>query len=141
MMFIEICDEDYDRYQKEVDKRWDMTKYIEKYGWHFNQKLCQFATERMMKGGKQLQVIPKQNVDMLLDNYNISVDKSSWDYVYIANMCKADFYGSSIDSEKHLAMYIKDLMDDEDGYDGLVFNRWYADMVKLGVHIKWDEMM
>jgi hypothetical protein len=28
-----------------------------------------------------------------------------------------------------------------DGYDGIVFNRWYADMVKTGVPIEWDEML
>jgi hypothetical protein len=40
-----------------------------------------------------------------------------------------DFLGSSIIDEKHLAMYVKDVIDDEDGYDGIVFNRWYADTV------------
>jgi hypothetical protein len=28
-----------------------------------------------------------------------------------------------------LALYVKDVIDDEDGYDGIVFNRWYADTV------------
>ena len=47
-------------------------------------------------------------------------------------MCKADFMGSSITDEEHLAKYIKDVIDDEDAYDGIVFNRWYADMCKIG---------
>lgn len=28
-----------------------------------------------------------------------------------------------------------------DGYDGIVFNRWYADTVHLGIPIDWDEMV
>ena len=52
-----------------------------------------------------------------------------YDYVYVYNMGNNDFMGSSIMDEKHLALYVKDVIDDEDGYDGIVFNRWYADTV------------
>lgn len=30
---------------------------------------------------------------------------------------------------------------DPDGYDGIVFNRWYADMCYTGVAIDWEEMI
>lgn len=56
-------------------------------------------------------------------------------------MCKADFLGSSITDEKHMALYIKDVIDDEDAYDGIVFNRWYADMCYTGVAIDWEDML
>lgn len=56
-------------------------------------------------------------------------------------MCRADFYGSSITDDLHLAKYIKDVLDDTDAYDGIVFNRWYADMCKMGIVIDWDEMI
>jgi hypothetical protein len=56
-------------------------------------------------------------------------------------MCKADFLGSSIKDEEHLALYVKDVIEDVDGYDGLVFNRWYADMVRKGIPIDWEEML
>lgn len=62
-------------------------------------------------------------------------------YVYVANMCKADFLGSSIDDERHLCLYVKDVIDDPDGYDGLVFNRWYADMCRQGIPIDWHEFI
>ena len=52
-----------------------------------------------------------------------------------------DFLGSSIIDEKHLALYVKDVIDDADGYDGIVFNRWYADTVKQGIPIEWDDML
>ena len=32
-------------------------------------------------------------------------------------------------------------IDDKDGYDGIVFNRWYADTVTSGIPIEWDEML
>lgn len=64
-----------------------------------------------------------------------------YDYVYVANMCKADFLGSSVPDEGHLCKYVKDVIDDVDAYDGIVFNRWYADMCRSGVPIDWEEMI
>lgn len=56
-------------------------------------------------------------------------------------MCKADFLGSSVPDEAHLAKYVKDVLDDDDAYDGIVFNRWYADMCRKGIVIDWEEMI
>ena len=64
-----------------------------------------------------------------------------YDYVYVANMCKADFLGSSVPDEHYLSLYVKDVIDDVDASDGLVFNRWYADMCYLGHPIDWEEML
>ena len=47
--------------------------------------------------------------------------------------------GSSIPDENHLAKYVNDVINDVDGYDGLPFNRWYADMVHKGIPIDWHE--
>ena len=59
----------------------------------------------------------------------------------MANMAKADFMGSSIEDEEHLAKFIGDVLDDVDGYDGMPFNRWYADMSRMGIVIDWEEMV
>jgi hypothetical protein len=53
-------------------------------------------------------------------------------------MCKADFLGSSVPDAQHQAKYVKDVLDDDDAYDGIVFNRWYADMCRQGIVIDWD---
>ena len=56
-------------------------------------------------------------------------------------MCKADFLGKSVPTEKHLALYIKDVIDDPDADDGYIFNRFYADTVFMDNPIDWDEMI
>lgn len=56
-------------------------------------------------------------------------------------MAKADFLGSSVTDERHLALYIRDVIDDIDAPDGLIFNRWYADMCYMGLPIDWEEML
>ena len=93
-----------------------------------------------MKHGKE--PISKEKVDEVLDKHNIDLEYNElYDYVYVYNMGNNDFLNSSIIDEKHLALYVKDVIDDKHGYDGIVFNRWYADMVTLGIPIEWDEML
>ena len=116
-----------------------MKRYLKYYGEHFNKKLCEFAISKMEHGKTP---ITKDKVDEVLNKYNITLNNNELcDYVYVFNMGNNDFLGSSIADEKHLAMYVKDVIDDEDGYDGIVFNRWYADMVIQGIPIEWSEML
>ena len=119
-----------------------MLLYLKNYGWHFTKRAVEFAVSKMKKQGKTLQVLSQETVDALLQTHNVTLENNElYDYLYVANMCKADFAGSSIVDEQHMAKYIKDVIDDEDGYDGLVFNRWYADMCKKGIPIDWETLM
>lgn len=84
----------------------------------------------------------KETIDSLLITYKITIEQNElYDYVYVANMCKADLLGSSVPDEQHLCKYIKDVIDDVDGYDGIVFNRWYADMCRQGIPISWPDVL
>lgn len=123
-----------------------MINYLRYNGPHFSKKLCKFAASKMtkLKNGKQVPIEPylKSDIDSILATYKITLENNQLhDYMYVANMCKADFLGSSIADEAHLAKYIKDVIDDDDAYEGIVFNRWYADMCKKGISIDWDEML
>ena len=60
------------------------------------------------------------------------------DAVYVANLYKSMFYGSSIADEKHLVLFLKDIFKKE---PHLVFNRWYADMAKQWIPIEWEDMV
>lgn len=121
------------------DRPTSMKRYLRYYGEHFNKKLCDFAVKRM-KHGKQ--PVQKDKVEEILSKHSISLQNNElYDHVYVFNMGNNDFMGSSIADEKHLALYVKDVIDDADGYDGIIFNRWYADTVHLGIPIDWDEMV
>jgi hypothetical protein len=51
----------------------------------------------MKKGGKKLESLNKEYVDKVLTQNNIQLIKNvGHDYIFVANMCKADYYGSSI---------------------------------------------
>lgn len=119
-----------------------MRKYLQHYGWHFNKALCQYATSLMTKGGKKLDSLSKEQVDKILQANGVKMENNvGYDYVFVANMCKADYYGSSISDEKHLALYIKDTIDDEDAADGTTMRRWYATMIANGQMVDWEEVI
>lgn len=108
--------------------------YLRYFGPHFNNKLCEFACANLDKRD-----YTKEKLDQLLQAYNIQIKNSKLlDYVYLANWCKSVLFGSSIIDEKHLALFVKDIFDKE---GDLVFNRWYANMAKLGIPIEWEDML
>ena len=84
----------------------DMLNYLRYYGRHFNKKLCEFATSKMKVTNpstgelEKLKVISKETIDSLLESYRIKVNNNQlYDYVFVANMCKADFLGDSVPDE------------------------------------------
>ena len=124
-----------------------MEEYLSHNGWHFNKKMCEWAVSRMYKTnaiGKKEYITPytKDQVDELLTKNAIKLENiDGYDYVYVANMAKADFLGSSVIDEIRLAKFVKDYIDDKDGYEGLPFTRFYADCIGSGVPISWEDMI
>lgn len=124
-----------------------MLVYMRHNGPHFNRQLCEFAVSKMMKAdsyGQEVPITPytKEDVEKLLKTHGVTIKHNQlYDFVYVANMCKADFLASSVPDEHYLALYIKDVIDDIDAPDGLVFNRWYADISYMGIAIDWEMMI
>lgn len=123
-----------------------MKRYINNYGCHFNKKLCDEAVNRMyvVSGNTRQYIKPysKEEVDKLLETNGVKVNRNKlYDAVYVANMCKADYYGKSITNEYHLALFIKDTLDDADAVEGFIFNRFYADCMFMNNPIEWDDMI
>lgn len=133
-MMLDLVPEGYRRYKR-------------KYGRHFNKMLCDFAVSRMKqadKDGNEIAIIPmeKEEVDRILKDYGVTLrNGKDYDHVYAANMCKADYLGDSVPDIQHLAKYVKNTIDDPDGYDGMVFGRWVSDMCNMGVEVPWEECL
>lgn len=120
-----------------------MKRYLKNYGWHFSKKMCEEAVSRMRdRNGKKIEAYDKEKVDALLKQYGIELKKdAAYDSVYVCNMSIADYFGSSISNQQYLAMFIRDYIDDEDGYEGLPFTRYYADCIGSGTPLIWEEML
>lgn len=94
--------------------------------------------------GKKEYITPytKEQIDEILNSYGVNVKRSKmYDACYVGNMCKADFLGKSVPDEKHLALYIKDVIDDADAEEGYVFNTFYANSIYNNCPIDWDDMV
>lgn len=119
-----------------------LEEYLSMYGWHFSKKLCEWTVSQMEKKGGKISPYNKETVDILLSKFGVELNnKYGYDYVFVANMAKADYLGSSIEDELHLAKFIKDYCDDPDGYKELPMSRFYADIVAKGIPIIWEDML
>ena len=125
-----------------------MRAYISNYGFHFSKRAYEFAVSLMEKKNPQtgrterVKGYTKEEVDALMTKYGIQIkNKVLYDYVYVATMAKADYYGSSISDEAHLALFVKDYVDDEDAGDETTFRRWLATMIGNGEPIEWEDIL
>lgn len=121
-----------------------MEEYLGYYGWHFSKKMCEWASSKMYRkvAGKKEYITPytKESLKSVFSVYGIK-EEVTYDAVYIANMCKADFLGSSIADEGHLVKYVVDVITDGDAYEGMPFTRFYADCIGSGTPINWEDML
>ena len=125
-----------------------MRTYLQHHGWHFGKRACEYAVSMMKRkspaSGKLEKIDPytKEQVEDMLKRHGVTIeDTSNYDFVFVANMCKADYLKSSVPDEQHLALFVKDTLSDPDGGDGVTMRRWYATMVSNGIGVEWDEML
>ena len=125
-----------------------MRAYISNYGFHFSKHAYEYAASLMEKKNPQtgrmekVKAYTKDEVDAMIAKYGIQVkNRVLYDYVYVATMAKADYYGSSISDEAHLVLFIKDYVDDEDASDETTFRRWLATMIGNGEPIEWEDIL
>lgn len=133
----------YDNWQPKA-----MRAYLSHFGWHFNKKACEMAVREMRKlnpatGKKErIEAMSKDKAEELLSKYNVKLEHNhGYDFVYVLNMGLADYYKSSITDEQHLALYVKDVIDDPDNEGGNVFRKWYADCIAKGEPVEWEDIL
>ncbi len=125
-----------------------MRSYLRAYGYNFNRKACEFAVKKMKRlnpatGKKEpIEAMGKEAVEELLQKHNIKLEHNEGhNFVYAANMIKADFWKSSIKDDASMALMIKDIIEDPDMPGGNLFRRWLADADASGMVIDWDDIL
>lgn len=125
----------------------DMKTYLSYYGMNFSKKLYEFAVSNMRResaDGKMEKVKPMSADELksLLSKHNIEIEHNDlYNALYLAAMVKADYWGSSIEDEEHLAKYIEDTLCDVDAAEGQVLARYLADCSVGGCVIYWESMI
>lgn len=121
----------------------EMRNYLRAYGWHFSKALCEEAVSHMRgRDGKPIQPMEKKDVDDLLKQYGIQLKNDvGYDAVYVFNMAMSDYYGSSITDKQHIAMYVKDYLDDPDGTPTRAMDEYMARCIGAGTPIIWEDAL
>lgn len=131
--------------QREMEKMFPSgyPEYMSNYGEHFSKKMCEWAVSMMRdSSGKKIEILGKEELDAMLKEAGIEIaNNKAYDAVYVANMCRADFLGKSVPDKAHLLQYVKDLLDDPDGYEGMVFNRFIMDCIGMGIPVIWEDLL
>lgn len=124
-----------------------MEEYLAQNGWHFNKKLCEWAVGKMKRKNQlnkieKLTPFTKENLDTMLKTNNVNIENDiGYDALYVLNMAKADYHGSSITEDVKMIKFVKDYLDDPDGYDGIALTRFYADCIGKGEMIPWEDVL
>lgn len=126
----------------------EMRSYLRNFGWNFNKKACEFAVSKMRRKnpatGKDepIEFKKKEEVEEILKRYNIKLEHDNgYNGVYAYHMGYSDYFKSSITDEQHLAMYVKDVIDDVDLPSGNVFRKWLANADAKGMVIDWADIL
>ena len=81
-------------------------------------------------------------VEEMIEPFRKSIgEESVYDAWYLANMCKADYLGSSIPDKEHVALYVKDTLCDPDGEPTMVLACFRAKCDVKGLPIHWERFL
>lgn len=118
-------------------------EYTDQFGCHFNKKLYEWAVSMMRdRNGSTILPIPKEQVTEFLRVNGITLkNDKGYDAAYVHAMAKADYWGSSIGDDAHLALFVRDYLDDNDGSSTKAFDHFVVDCRAKDEPIFWDEMM
>lgn len=125
-----------------------MKEYLDTYGWHFSKKMCEWAVSKMKRKNPQTQkeepidYMDNDKVNEFLKKYNVTIQNDNgYNKNFALHMARSDYFKSSIADEQHLALFVKDYLDDPDGYSTIAFTRFYADCIGKGTVIPWDDVL
>lgn len=125
-----------------------MKEYLDTYGWHFSKKMCEWAVKKMKRKNAQtgkeepIEFMDLDKTEEFLKKYNVTLpDAKGYDHVYVLNSARADYFKSSIPDEQHLALYVKDVIGDVDGYPTMPFTRFYADCIGKSDMPVWENVL
>lgn len=118
-------------------------EYTDQFGLHFNKKLYEWAVSMMTdRNGNKMKPMQKEQVSEFLRTQGVVLkNDKGYDAAYVHSMAKADYWGSSIADDAHLALFVKDFLDDPDGTKTKAFDHFVIDCRSHGEPIFWDDMI
>lgn len=82
----------------------------------------------------------KDQVEALMKQFNVELKNDvEYNKVYVLNMVRADYMGSSIVNEQYACMFVKDYLDDIDGSPTRALDEYYAKCIACGAPFSWED--
>jgi len=93
--------------------------------------------------GSRVQVPDAKQVEEFLKSYGVELQRKEgyYDPAYVFAMAKSDYFGSSITDDAHLALYVKDYIDDRDGNETRAFDEFYINCIAKGIDFPWEDLI
>lgn len=120
-----------------------MDAYMSNYGRHISKPMYHWAVSMMRdRNGNKPKAMTKEETKKMLETFGVKVEHDkAYDVPYTLMMAKMDYYGSSITDDAHLAMFVKDYLDDPDGSPSRAFDELYVKTIALGIPIDWEDVI
>lgn len=122
-----------------------MDAYMSSHGRHFSKPMLEWAVSMMRdRRGNKVQPMDRKQVDEKLRANGVELQRTSgyYDAAFVWSMAMADYFGSSIVDEQHLAKFVKDYIDDPDNESGTkAFDHFYVDCIANGIDIPWADVI
>ena len=120
----------------------DYHEYHEKHGLHFSEKLAMWASDKMVNADGTKHSWSVEDVKGAFKSLGYEKpEKCTWgDATYLANMYYSDFM-PMLKTETDAVKMAYMIMKDPDGYDGMAFNRWTADIMTKNENVDWKSVM
>lgn len=114
--------------------------YVEKHGYHFTDELADHVTKMMENADGSEHNWFTTQVKAALKGMGAKVPETvTWgDVAYLANMYYADLYPEVLETESKCLKAAAKIANDIDGYKGMAFCRWTADVIGKAVKLDWE---
>lgn len=121
----------------------EYNEYVTKHGYHFTDALSEHACMMMRNADNSAHRWTTAQVVQAMDynGWKLPQHVSEGDVAYLANMYFADFFPDPLHDEAACLRAAFKAANDPDGYDGMVFCRWTADLIGKSVKINWKEFV
>lgn len=114
------------------------------HGRHFSKPMLEWAVGMMKdRKGNKVSAPEAKQLEEKLRTYGITLERTKgyYDPAFVWAMATADYMGSSISDDLHLAKFVKDYIDDIDGSETRPFDEFYVKTIALGIDIPWEDMI
>lgn len=115
-------------------------EYVKKHGYHFTDALAEYASKSMKNASGQPHLWTVSQVKKSMESLGLDIPShvTHGDAAYLANMFYADLYPDPLKDEVSCFKAAYKMANDPDGYDGMTFCRWIADIANKEISIDWE---